>query len=179
MAEVTRLIHGMRQRAFVGVLVFEPRQSGLSDVDFDCDMVIELRNETTEGKEHYFLSYLSIVKSRFQRSALGWHQYKIREKGIEVFPSIHFRMHYQNPITNVLLNSLKPLGQPDQPCVGRPKSAQKSILRQLLGNGLHPNTCTVLSAREVPKTELWLDLLVKEPAPVCWFRLSTVRGPSD
>lgn len=40
-------------------------------------------------KEEYLLKYLSIIRNRRQQSAMGWHQYKRRDTGIEVYPSIH------------------------------------------------------------------------------------------
>ncbi|MCH5310898.1 MAG: hypothetical protein J1E57_02895 [Prevotella sp.] len=38
---------------------------------------------------NYQVNFLSIRKSRTQTCAIGWHQYKRRDHGIEVYPSIH------------------------------------------------------------------------------------------
>ena len=50
------------------------------------DMYIEMKSELTFN---YQINSLSIKKSKTQNSVLGWHQYKRRDYGIEVFPSIH------------------------------------------------------------------------------------------
>lgn len=50
------------------------------------DISIEME---TEIKSDYLLQYLSITKNRNQISVLGWHQYKRRDYGIEIYPSLH------------------------------------------------------------------------------------------
>lgn len=50
------------------------------------DIIIEMK---TSMNANYLLQYLSITKNRCQISALGWHQYKRRDYGIEVYPSLH------------------------------------------------------------------------------------------
>lgn len=50
------------------------------------DMHIMMRNQLENG---YQISSLSIRKSQRQACTLGWHQYKRRDYGIEVYPSIH------------------------------------------------------------------------------------------
>lgn len=50
------------------------------------DIYIEMRSEL---RFDYQINSLSIRKSRTQNCALGWHQYKRRDYGIEVYPSIH------------------------------------------------------------------------------------------
>ena len=51
-------------------------------------MVIDLTTSNYKNVE-YCLNYLTISKSRFQTTALGYHQYKRKDYGIEVYPSIH------------------------------------------------------------------------------------------
>jgi hypothetical protein len=81
-------------------------------VEFHADVVIEMKGEETEVEPKYFLQHLIITKSRFQRSVLGWHQYKIAEDGLQVFPSIHYRMH--------AVEDQRPVGKP----TGRPSIAE-------------------------------------------------------
>lgn len=50
------------------------------------DIYIEMKSEL---RFDYQINSLSIRKSRTQNCALGWHQYKRRDYGIEVYPSIH------------------------------------------------------------------------------------------
>lgn len=51
-------------------------------------MLIELSTNKYESSD-YLLNYLSIEKSRFQSTALNTQQYKRRDYGIEVYPSLH------------------------------------------------------------------------------------------
>lgn len=50
------------------------------------DIYIEMKSKL---RFDYQINSLSIRKSRTQNCALGWHQYKRRDYGIEVYPSIH------------------------------------------------------------------------------------------
>lgn len=54
----------------------------------DTDMIIEMET-TNDNFCDYLLHYLSIYKSRYQSTVLGSHQYKRRDIGIEVYPSLH------------------------------------------------------------------------------------------
>lgn len=52
------------------------------------DMIINLSVDKYEGYE-YQIKNLMFYKSRYQTTALGTHQYKQRDYGIEVYPSLH------------------------------------------------------------------------------------------
>lgn len=52
----------------------------------DSDILIDLYNKTRDG---YVLHYLNMTHNSHQYSVLGEHQYKRRDFGIELFPSIH------------------------------------------------------------------------------------------
>lgn len=54
----------------------------------NADVIIEMRNYT-DPKTNYLCNQLSITKSVLQDTARGWHQYKKRDYGIEVYPSTH------------------------------------------------------------------------------------------
>ena len=54
--------------------------------DYLADMIIELAPKIIQD---YRIDRLSITKSRYQTSALGWHQYKFRDYGFEVYRSLH------------------------------------------------------------------------------------------
>ncbi|MGN0051625.1 MAG: hypothetical protein ACI37N_10655 [Prevotella sp.] len=61
------------------------------DVKFpeeDADMIIDMAT-TNDNSCGYLLHYISIYKSRYQSTVLGVHQYKRRDIGIEVYPSLH------------------------------------------------------------------------------------------
>lgn len=55
-------------------------------LDYRADLMIEMQ---TKQVHDYLLKYLSITQDTRQISALGWHQYKRRDYGVEVYPSIH------------------------------------------------------------------------------------------
>lgn len=55
----------------------------------DCLTDIHIKMRSRLELEGYLISRLSIKKSRMQSCALGWHQYKRRDYGIEVYPSLH------------------------------------------------------------------------------------------
>ncbi len=55
---------------------------------YNADLIIEMRNYT-DPKTEYLCHQISIVKSTLQDTAHGWHQYKKRDYGIEVYPSAH------------------------------------------------------------------------------------------
>lgn len=73
------------------------------DMDFPeymADIIIHLQNTLDNN---YMFQQLCIEKSNFQGIATGWHQYKKRDYGIEVFPSLHTyfqkRRYLQRAIT--------------------------------------------------------------------------------
>ena len=71
-------------------------------------MMIQLDERWTEKPQSYLLHELWIRKSRYQDAALGRHQYKIRDYGLEVFPSIHFQVHQRDYMAHEYARSLKP-----------------------------------------------------------------------
>lgn len=54
--------------------------------DYLADMIISLKPTEIQN---YRIDQLSIDKSKLQTSSLGWHQYKYRDYGFEVYPSLH------------------------------------------------------------------------------------------
>ncbi|WP_448781037.1 hypothetical protein [Bacteroides congonensis] len=81
------LCEHMRDRARVSILIVE---DCAKFPDTLADIVIKLRNGLNDG---YLLQSLSIIKNTLQVAALGWHQYKRRDYGIEIYPSLH--LHFQ------------------------------------------------------------------------------------
>ena len=74
----------LKDRKCVFLLIVDEHTTIFDD---DADMIIDLSSEYADDYLSYFFR---ITKSRLQDAALGYHQYKQREYGIEVFPSIHF-----------------------------------------------------------------------------------------
>ena len=180
--EAEKVMGVLRDRAQVGIVVYEPGGRGAQSVDFQADLVIEMKGEVTEGESKYFLQHLRVTKSRFQQSVLGWHQYKIGDDGIHVFPSIHFRIHAGGKdkqgsskssalpsIREGLANSYKPITHDwRKGGESEPKGADGSILEYLLGaEALVDGTFTiVLGPRRAWKTLLTFD----------WLRAGAQRG---
>lgn len=81
----THISNVLRQVAPVSILVFDDRYDS---VNLDADIVIEMRNDDNNSEEYSF-NELRIAKSTFQSVAYGWHLYKRRDTGIEIFPSLH------------------------------------------------------------------------------------------
>ena len=74
----------LRRMATVSIIVLE----GQNETALNGDIVIETRKRESEEDEYSYME-LQITKSVFQSAVLGWHQYKKRDYGIEIFPSIH------------------------------------------------------------------------------------------
>lgn len=89
------LTEHLRKLSKITILVFDEREAARCD----GDMVIEMK-EDYDPDESYMSNQLRIAKSRFQTAVLGWHQYKIRDFGIEVFPSQHMHLSKRYYIQN-------------------------------------------------------------------------------
>lgn len=78
------------------------------DVDkidtYHPDLVIEMRNHEDE-KNGYLTHQLSIQKSVLQTTALGWHLYKKRDYGIEIYPSSHVLLQRRRHMPKGVLRS--------------------------------------------------------------------------
>lgn len=83
--QFTTLHKVTRKLAHVTILVLDDREEALCD----GDVIIELKKDEDSTQE-YTYHQLQIVKSSFQEVANGWHQYKVQNDGVKVFPSIHF-----------------------------------------------------------------------------------------
>lgn len=88
----------LRKKAQISILVFDDR----TDLQMNADIVIELRSKES-ATEEYLYNELHISKSVFQNVALGWHQYKKRDDGIAVFPSLHMLLSRRNYLPHGLL----------------------------------------------------------------------------
>ncbi len=89
------LTEHLRRLAKITILVFDEREGARCD----GDIVIEMK-EDYDNEESYMYHQLRIAKSVFQTVILGWHQYKKRDFGIEVFPSQHMQLSKRYYIQN-------------------------------------------------------------------------------
>lgn len=94
--EIGHIENVLREKARVSIMVFDDR---LSSIESNADVIIDMRGRTSE-QEDYTYHELKVSKSVFQESALGWHQYKKKYAGIEVYPSIHKLLHERHFYTN-------------------------------------------------------------------------------
>lgn len=72
--------------------------------DYKPDLIIELRNKQ-HAVTDYFIRQLCIKKCVLQKTALGWHQYKVQDYGIEVYPSEHLIMQRRRHMPKGLLRT--------------------------------------------------------------------------
>lgn len=89
MQEIKKDIDLLRKDKKIMILICDERTTVFDD---DADMIIDLSSEYADD---YLSHYFRITKSRLQETALGYHQYKRREFGIEVFPSVHFYIQHR------------------------------------------------------------------------------------
>lgn len=88
----------LRRKAKISILVLDDK----TELQINADIVIELRTKESQ-EEEYLYNELHVAKSVFQNAALGWHQYKKRDDGIAVFPSLHMLLSRRNYLPHGLL----------------------------------------------------------------------------
>ena len=93
-------INILNSKCLVTVYVFED----LPDSKTSYDMMIEMRRQEDE-KNKYIFNQLSIKKSTMQDTAIGWHIFKKRDYGIEVYPSTHVLLQKRRHMPKGLLLS--------------------------------------------------------------------------
>ena len=81
--EMRETISELKRMAAISILIVDEDTNIPAN---DSDILIDLYNKTRNG---YVLHFLNIRQNSHQYSVLGEHQYKRRDFGIEVFPSIH------------------------------------------------------------------------------------------
>lgn len=155
-------VDALRWHCRLAILNYDTGETSSSSLDFMADMVIHLKGEVGEQPIKYYLNKLSILKSRFQSCALGWHQYKIGKYGIRVYPSLHFWGSKTGSIEDRLKDSYMPL-----PTLGKQKGEAGDVeeelgdfLGRIIGAKIRKGSCTViLGPRRTHKTLLTLDFL--------------------
>lgn len=169
---VDRIFDRMRQLAKVSIIVYEPDNNAEENhLDYMTDMVIQLRETQLKDSSEYLINEMHILKARYQNPARGWHQYKIRDWGLEFFPSLHFQVHQQNYMPNTYANSLaslKDIQVPEQnqktanekdPESKNIDNKQISIIEGIVGEISNGSNIALLGGRGCFKTKLCLDFL--------------------
>ena len=168
------LIATLRKRSLLSIIVYEPLDGEMSQIDSMVDIIIQMKGEEFAGPPPYFLNKLCITKSRFQRCIIGWHQYKIFDKkGIVIFPSIHYYIHKSNFFDKEMKYAAKPWGEPSDSDPGKEENVgeeakkagdeqmkDESIIQKLLNQNIRKGSLTVLlGPRKTCKTLLSIDFL--------------------
>lgn len=83
MKDMRLLLNTMKQKSTASILIVD---DGTKIPANNSDILIDLYNKTQNG---YVLHYLNLTHCSHQDAMLGEHQYKKRDFGIEVFPSVH------------------------------------------------------------------------------------------
>jgi len=91
----------LRRLAMVSILVFDERAK---HINCNADIIIDMRTREN-ANESYIFHELQITKSVFQPAAFGWHKYKVRNCGVEVYPSIHRLLQRRNYMSQILTHT--------------------------------------------------------------------------
>ncbi len=167
MVQVQRLMENMRRTSRLGIIILEGEATEHPFQEFMADIVIEMKS-TSDNVVGYLLHKLSITKSRYQETALGWHQYKNRHDGIAVFPSIHYWTSQTGSVEERMEMALIPLSERGSDLGEEPPGGDdekpdpgSDIITQMIGHErFNEGSCTVLlGPRRTLKTELCLDFL--------------------
>lgn len=89
LSNIGYIIKQLKRISMISILVLDDR---MDEMCGDADIIIDMRGRVSE-QEDYTYNELRISKSVFQEHTLGWHMYKMRNTGIEVYPSIHKLLH--------------------------------------------------------------------------------------
>lgn len=102
---INALINLMRTKCFIGIL---NTNDNVSLSRLDSDIIIELRNRIDDITNHT-KKELRIYKCLYQKNTYGWHQYKMRNAGVEVIPSLHKTLSRRNYIDESTAEAMLPL----------------------------------------------------------------------
>jgi hypothetical protein len=68
------------------------------------DIIFEMRSYEDQVNK-YFANQVRVSKSSIQTTALGWHRYKKRDYGIEIYPSLHLLLQHRRHMPKSILQS--------------------------------------------------------------------------
>jgi KaiC/GvpD/RAD55 family RecA-like ATPase len=117
MLEIEGIVDRLRQLSQIGIIVYEPNEDESVNLDHHADMVIELQRKELKDPMAYLIHEICLKKARYQETALGQHQFKIRRSGLVFFPSLHFQIQHPSHMDFEVIRSAqepyKPEGIPD------------------------------------------------------------------
>lgn len=94
----------LRSKSIVGIITADEK---LLPSEVSTDIVIDMDIRQNEHPEHSNTA-LKISKCLYQKNAYGWHQYKMRNAGIEVIPSIHLQMGQRFIMDDIVTDAMLP-----------------------------------------------------------------------
>lgn len=175
--ELADLIRKLRQCCLLAVIAYEPSRGIEESIDHQVDLVIELEEKHVKTPIDYVLHELHFKKSRYQEAALGWHQYKIRGCGLEIYPSVHFQVHSHLYMASQWTESLHAVRPKPKPRTGKSTRNQQSgtaadpneiqtewgwsVIEQVLGGVKLGDSIALLGPRGTFKTTLTRDFLFR------------------
>lgn len=95
------LLNLLKEKSFVTILISDEEPDRKLST---FDMIIELRRYE-DNDIHYVFNQLCIKKSAIQDTAMGWHIFKKREYGFEVYPSTHVLLQKRRHMPRSILMS--------------------------------------------------------------------------
>lgn len=98
--EISAIERLLRATSLVSIIVVDDVEEDI----FHSDLSIEMRRVENDDV-NYTSHQLRINKSVFQMAAYGWHQYKKRDYGIEVYPSSHLLLHQKRYLPQSIMNT--------------------------------------------------------------------------
>jgi KaiC/GvpD/RAD55 family RecA-like ATPase len=156
------LVHYLRQISSISILAYDPLDDHADLLSHQVDMVIELKETIIESSNPYLIHEFAISRSRYQQAALGRHQFKIRDHGFDIFPSIHFQVHEHNFPTHELYRSRKTLkGDHDATRGTMDADFEGSLLDMILGGVADGESVGLFGPRNTFKRELTKDFLLR------------------
>jgi len=159
MINLNHVIKVLKKKAFFSVLIYDGIETENMFQEYLADMVIDLRGEEKQNAIKYFLNDLQISKSRFQSTANGWHQYKIRDFGIQVFKSLHFHIHQNNYMDSRILQSYNPMSKLKHSDDKQFDESDRFNIERILNNPTPGSFTVLLGPRAAFKTKLSLSFL--------------------
>lgn len=127
------LIELMRNKCTIGIL---NTNDNVSLSKLDSDIIIDLRNRVDEIT-HHTKKELCIYKCLYQKNTYGWHQYKMRNAGVEVIPSLHKILSRRNYMDESASEAMLPLKQVSYSywlSENKESLTETSGISQLIGN---------------------------------------------
>jgi KaiC/GvpD/RAD55 family RecA-like ATPase len=163
MLEIQGIVDRLRQLSQVGIVVYEPNEDESVNLDHHADMVIELQRKELKDPMAYLIHEICLKKARYQETALGQHQFKIRRSGLVFFPSVHLHIQHASYMDFEVIRSTpkeyKPVADPER--WGRALGDERSIVDMIFPprSGEMGESIMLLGSRGTFKTELTLDFL--------------------